>query len=196
MTTDFFTCLWDRIIPSSPPPANTHTQDFLTLCFPSHNFFSLKSSMPPLCLPKSFLSSTVCSKSVSSMMFLSPARKYFTNTIFKSPFSDPYPDLLYVIYYCLENILNPMGIDSMSYLSYNPEILSLSKYLLSNYVPGTVQSTRDASVSKQSKISTLLKLSFWSNRILVEWLCLRGVQQRFICKEEAEKKTREEGREE
>lgn len=154
-------CLWDRIIPPPTlPPANTHTQDFPTLCFPSHNFFSLKSSMPPLCLPKSFLSSRVCSKFASSMMFLSPARKYFANTIFKSPFSDPYPGLLYVIDYYLENILNSMGIGSMSYLSHNPEILSLSKYLLSNYVPGTVQSTRDASVSKQSKISTLLKLSF------------------------------------
>lgn len=39
----------------------------------------------------------------------------------------------------------------MSSLLYNPEILSLSKYFLSNYVPGTVQSTRDASVSKTVK---------------------------------------------
>ena len=33
-------------------PPNTHSQDFPILCFPSNDFFSLKSSMPPLCLWK------------------------------------------------------------------------------------------------------------------------------------------------
>lgn len=69
---DFLFFMWPPGRISFHPPT-TCSQDFPTLCSPSLYFFPLKFPMPPHCLLKSFLSSNVHSKSVSSMIPLFPA---------------------------------------------------------------------------------------------------------------------------
>lgn len=55
--------------------------------------------------------------------------------------------------FCHRNILNSVGVDSISYLSlYNQETLSLNKYWLSTYsVSGADPSSRDAPLNKTNK---------------------------------------------
>ena len=51
------------------------------------------------------------------------------------------------------------GVDSVIFIIHNPEVLSLNRYFLSAYdMPGTIQSSRDASVSK-TKTSALSELT-------------------------------------
>ena len=100
---------------------------------------------------------------------------------------------------CLEHSVNCVVL-ILSYLSpHNPEILSLNRYFLSAYeMPGTIQSSRDASVSK-TKTSALLELTSVQLRASTVTLSLKvfskcSYEWRIEIKEEKEGVGVEKGR--
>lgn len=120
-----------------------------TLCFPSHYFFYQKFRTPPSLLAKILFSSDPLKVCVPCDASFPSPELFLLILSLKLHFS---PLSLTTLCHRLAawKYSKFCRVDSMSFLSlYNPENLSLNKYLLSTYyMLGTVLSTRDATVSK------------------------------------------------